>query len=155
MAVLGRTLGRAQSKVQAKVQASPQANAETGLNLGPILLLAIGAIVVVALLQLVQTSDAAISSFAIQKLEQEKLELRTGISQLEGEIARLQSLARIEEEAARLDLVPPLERRDAQVNVPQLGDQRGLPSRFAPEEGPESDAQGQSWWRDLLNLLPF
>jgi cell division protein FtsL len=124
-----------------------------------VLLVAVAAIVIVALLQLVQTSDAATSNFAIQQLEREKLELRTRTSQLEAEIAALSSLSRIEQEAReRLGLEPAAAQQSLQVNVPWPGaDQQLLPTRFAPDEEPEvvEQSDGSGWWRDLLGLLPF
>ncbi len=135
------------------------ATASTSLRVGPVLLVAVVAIVVVALLQLVQTSDAATSNFAIQKIEQERLELRTRTSQLEAEIAALSSLSRIEQEAReRLGLEPAAAQQSLQVNVPWPGaDQQLLPTRFAPDEEPEvvEQSDGSAWWRDLLELLPF
>ena len=136
-----------------------QATASTSLRVGPVLLVAVVAIVIVALLQVVQTSDATTSSFAIQQLEQEKLELRTRTSQLEAEIAALSSLSRSEQEAReRLGLEPAAAQQSLKVNVPWPGaDQQLLPTRFAPDEEPDvverSDRSG--WWRDLLELLPF
>ena len=147
MAVLNRPFDRAQAK------------ANTSLRAGPVLVVAVVAIVVVALLQLVQTSDAATSNFAIQKIEQERLELRTRTSQLEAEIAALSSLSRIEREAReRLGLEPATAQQSLQVNVPWPGaDQQLLPTRFAPDEEPEvvEQSDGSGWWRDLLELLPF
>ena len=135
------------------------ATASTSLRVGPVLLVAVVAIVIVALLQVVQTSDAATSSFAIQQLEQERLELRTRTSQLEAEIAALSSLSRIEQEAReRLGLEPAAAQQSLQVNVPWPGaDQQLLPTRFAPDEEPEvvEQSDGSGWWRDLLELLPF
>ncbi len=135
------------------------ATASTSLRVGPVLAVAAVAIVIVALLQVVQTSDAASSNFAIQQLEQEKLELRTRTSQLEAEIAALSSLSRIEQEAReRLGLEPAAAQQSLQVNVPWPGaDQQLLPTRFAPAEEPEvvEQSDGSGWWRDLLELLPF
>ena len=114
-------------------------------------------IVIVALLQLLQTSDAATSSFAIQQLERNKVELRARVSQLEADIASLSSLTRIEQEGQkRLGLVPPAGRQQLQVNVPwPAEDQQWLPTRFAPDEKPRVSEQDSPWWRDLLKLLPF
>lgn len=135
------------------------ATTSTSLRVGPVLLVAVAAIFIVALLQLVQTSNATTSNFAIQQLEQERLELRTRTGQLEAEIAALSSLSRIESEAReRLGLEPAVAQQSLQVNVPWPGaDQQLLPTRFAPDEKPEVVEQsgGSVWWRDLLELLPF
>ena len=135
------------------------ATASTSLRAGPVLLVAVVAIVMVALLQLVQTSDATTRNFAIQQLEQERLELRTRTGQLEAEIAALSPLSRIEQEAReRLGLEPAAAQQSLQVNVPWPGaGQQLLPTRFVPEEEPVvvEQSDGSVWWRDLLELLPF
>lgn len=145
MAILDRTVVRSQPKAVASVR------------LGPVLLAAGAVIVAVGLLQLVQTSRATTASFAIQRLEQEKLELEAAVRQLEAEVASLSSLARIEQEAGRLGLGPPQARESVEVNVAWPADGQRLPTRFAPGENGEPGVgeQGSSWWRDLLELLPF
>ncbi len=148
MAVLNRTLERAQPK------------ATVSLRLGPVLLVAGLAIVIIALLQVVQTSEATTTSFAIQELEQERLELETSVRQLEAEVAALSSLSRIEQEARRLGLEPPQARESVEVNVAWLAaDEERLPTRFAPGEQGQAGVDGHpdssGWWRDLLKLLPF
>ena len=146
MAVLNRTAVRAQPK------------STTALRLAPVLLAAGGAIVVIALLQVVQTSQATTTSFAIQRLERQRLEVEANVRQLEAEVSALSSLPRIQWEAKRLGLQPPRERTSVEVNVAWPAADRGrLPSRFAPVEDEEAqvDGQGSSWWRDLLQLLPF
>ncbi len=144
MAILNRPLERARPKARAS------------LRVGPVLLAAGAMIAVIALLRVVQTSDAATTSFAIQKLEQEKLESQAVVHQLERENAKLQSLAHIEAEARALGLTAPQRRDAVQVNVPRRdADQPRLPTRYALDEEAEVEGQGSSWWRDLLDLLPF
>lgn len=146
MAVLNRTLAR----TQAKATASPR--------LAHVLLVAVAVVVVVALLQVVQTSRATTASFAIQRLKQEKLELETEVRQLEAEVGSLSSLSRIEGEAERLGLEPAEDRQTVEVNVAWASADEGrLPTRFAPGEQQEAEVNGQgsSWWRDLLEPLPF
>ena len=126
---------------------------------GRVLLVAGVIVVVVALLQLMQSSEAVTSSFAIQRLGSERLELRTRVSQLEAEIASLSSLSRIEREAQdRLGLEPAAGQQSVQVNVPwPAANQQFLPSRYAPPETAAADERPEEsgWWRDLLELLPF
>ncbi len=126
---------------------------------GRVLLVAGVIIVVVALLQLMQSSEAVTSSFAIQGLGSERLELRTRVSQLEAEIASLASLSRVEREAQeRLGLVPATGQQSVQVNVPwPAASQQLLPSRYAPPEATAAEAptDESGWWRDLLDFLPF
>lgn len=118
------------------------------------------AVAIIALLQLSQRSEATTTSFAIQGLEQEKLELRTTVRQLEAEVAALSSLSRIEREAVRLGLEPPRARESIQVNVVWSAVDDGLlPTRFAPAGEAEAKEEGRSersaWWQELLELLPF
>jgi cell division protein FtsL len=144
MALLSRTIARTQSKAQAS------------LRTGPILLAAVAIIVIVALLRVVQTSQATTASFQIQDLEEQKLELETSVQELEAEIASLSSLARIEQEAERLGLGPPAARDGFEVNVaPPIAEGERLPSRFQPDEKARTDEGGSPWWQDLLGLLPF
>ncbi len=146
MAVANRALGRSEAK------------ATPSLRLGPLLLMAGAAIVVIALLQVVQSSEATTASFKIQRLEGQKLELETSVHQLEAEVASLSSLSRIENEAKRLGLGPAQAQESVVVNVPgPTDDLARLPSRFAPSETKQAggDGQGSSWWRSLLKHLPF
>ncbi|MGB2696065.1 MAG: hypothetical protein WBD55_12885 [Dehalococcoidia bacterium] len=139
-----RTFGRAQR------------SAETPVKLAPVLLVIGAIIVLVALVQLVQTSNATTSNFAIQELGQQKLEAETRVGRLESEIGGLSSLPRIEREATgRLGLVPPVDQRSVSVNVPLPAAEVGLPSRFAPDAEPEVAESDDSWWQNLLDLLPF
>lgn len=126
------------------------------LRLAPVLIVAALAIITVALLRVVQTSDVATTNFHIQQLEQERLEMRTRVGQVEAQIAALSSLSRIEREAReRLGLEPPAAQRTVAVNVPWPAAEQQLPTRFAPDEDVAVDEQGSAWWRDLLHLLPF
>ena len=145
MALLGRALERTQRSTS-----PPQRLRQALVVIGV-------AIVIAALLQLLQRSEATDTSFAIQQMEEEKVELRAQVTQLEAEIAGLSSLSRIEREARdRLKLAPPVAQHSLRVNVPwPATDQQWLPTRFAPEEKPAMDEHGSSWWRDLVGLLPF
>lgn len=146
MAVLNRTLPRSDAKPAT----------ESSLRLGPILLIAAATLVVIAILQVVQTSQATTTSFSIQQMKQEKLELESAVRELEAEVGALSSLQRIEREAERLGLAPAAERMTVRVNVPLPEvESGGLPSRFAPGGGTESEASGSPWWRDLIEALPF
>ena len=147
MAVLNRTLVRAKPK------------ARPALRLRPTLLTAGAAIVIIALLQVIQTSEATTASFNIQRLEQRHLELRLSVEQLQAEVAGLSSLSRIEQEATRLGLVAPKDQETVAVNVPWPGaEEDQLPTRFAPagqSEEERSSGDGSAWWQDPLGLLPF
>ena len=143
MAVLNRPFDR-----------SP-ARATSAIHLGPVLVVAVVAIAVVALLQVAKTSDATASSFAILRLKQERLEIEVGVRQLEAEVASLASLSRIEQEAERLGLQPPAGRASVQISVAWPAEAEQLPTRYAPNIEPELGQQNSSWWRDLLEFLPF
>lgn len=134
--------------------AAPSPKAIT-LRPGPILVIAMAAILVIAMLQVMQTSRATTANFSIQQLEAEKVQLEAALSELEADVAQYSSLARIEEEAARLGLVPAAGRASLEVNVPLPVSEQRLPSRFAPDEEAGVDGQGPSWWQDLLKVIPF
>lgn len=148
MAVLNRSIGRAQA--QSRAQTKP-------LRIGPVLAVTAIAIVVLAVLQLTETSDATTTNFAIQRLEEQKLQLQTEKRQLETEVATLSSLSRVEQEAReRLGLEPPRSRETIEVNASwPAQDQPRLPSRFAPDAAADESGESSAWWRDLLKLLPF
>ena len=148
MAVVNRSIAPARPKV-----------APT-LRLVPVLLIAGGAIVIIALLQVIQTSEATTASFAIQRLEQQRLELENSLRGLEADVAALSSLDRIEREARRLGLQPPRAQETVEINVaPPGAEEDWLPSRFAPagddQAGEHAGSDGSAWWEDLLDLVPF
>jgi hypothetical protein len=148
VAVANRSIARAGGK------------AAPSLRILPVLLIAGAAIVVIGLLQVVQTSEATTASFAIQRLEQRRLELEASVRGLEADVAALSSLERIERESRRLGLVTPVAQETIEVNVPLAEqDENLLPSRFTvagQEEAEENgSAGGSSWWESLLDLLPF
>lgn len=127
------------------------------MRLGPILAVTAFVIVIIGLLQIVQTSQATTRTFAIQRLEQEKLEIGAQVRQLEAEVAGLSSIARIEGESKRLGLVKPESVQAVEVNVPEEdAGLNQLPTRYSAEQQQtEETEQDAPWWRDLLGLLPF
>jgi len=145
VALLGRTLERAVPVTRVSLRPLP-------------LLMLVGAVIFgILLLRVLLTSNLTTTNFTIQQLQQERLEKQARVAQLESEAAFLMSLSRIEQDArVRLGLVPPVARESVQVNVAWPGTgERGLPSRFAPDDQAEGSGQGSSWWRDLLDFLPF
>ena len=144
MAVISRTIS------------PPQQQASIAVRFGPLLLIAVAALIIVGLLRVVQTSQATTAGFAVQALQQDKLELETALRQLEADVAMLSSLERIEREAQRLGLAPPAAQASVRVNV-ALAAANTLPTRFAPAEDAEESAGSgaTSWWRSLLKPLPF
>ena len=145
MAVISRTISPPQQQTSTSI----------AVRLGPFLLIAVAALVIVGLLRVVQTSQATTAGFAVQALQQDKLEVETALRQLEADVALLSSLERIEREALRLGLAPPSVQASVRVNV-ALPATNALPTRFAAEEAEESTGSGAtSWWRSLLKPLPF
>ncbi|MCH8849847.1 MAG: hypothetical protein IIC89_03365 [Chloroflexi bacterium] len=143
MALLNRTVATAAPRT-------------TTLRLGPILFLAAAAVVAVAMLQVAQTSRATTASFAIQSLEQERIELDAAVRELEADVAGFASLSYIQEEAARLGMVPAESREAVEVNVLWSGASgQQLPTRFFPNEEASVEEPGSSWWQGLLEYLPF
>ncbi len=166
MALLNRTIAATQPKA-----AGARLGPKTGgaqLQLMPLLLIAVGAVIVIGLLRVVQTSQATSASFAMQSLQQDKLELATGVRQLEAEVASLSSLERIEREAERLGLELPVTVTHTTVDAvwPAAADDL-LPARFAPavEEdaatvdaamaGADGSPDDAEWWQQLLKSFPF
>jgi cell division protein FtsL len=144
MAVLSRTLARAQPR--------------SALKVAPVLLGAAALIAVLSLIRVLQTSEATTAAFSMQQLEQEKVELEASVRQIEAEVAGLSSLERVEREAQRMGLLPPVARQSVTINVPWPEQDGGqLPSRFAPrgESADVEETSDSSWWDDVVDALPF
>ena len=150
MAVVNRALPRSHSRRKAEATI-------VNLRAGPILLIAAVAIVIIGLLQIIQTSQATTRTVEIHKLEQQKLQLGAEVRELEAQVAGLSSLPRIRGESQRLGLVRPqsIEAVEVNVGVPDEAVDR-LPSRFEAGQVQLQEADEDSpWWRDLIGLLPF
>jgi cell division protein FtsL len=147
MAVLNRTIPHPLAKVPAR----------PSIRIGPVLLLAGAAAVIIGLMQVVQMSEATTTNFAIQKRQHDKLQLEASVHELEANIAALSSITRVEQEAKRLGLQPATSRDVISVNVAWPGASSPLPSSLAPPDQQEAAGvtKDTPWWRDLLNLLPF
>ena len=123
-------------------------------SLRRILALAFGAVALLGLLQVIQTSDATSTSYTIRHLEQERQDWSAQVHRLEAEVATLASLERVEREARdRLGMVPAEKVLYLDVDVPPP-QQQLLPRRFSASK-PSVDEPGTSWWQALLKLLPF
>lgn len=131
--------------------------AQTSLRLWSlrrILALAFGAVALLGLLQVIQTSDATSTGYNIRRLEQERLDWSARVHRLEAEVASLTSLERMEREArGRLGMVPADKVLYLEVDVPPPR-QQPIPRRFSPSETGAGSA-GAPWWQALLKLLPF
>jgi cell division protein FtsL len=143
LALLNRTLSRAEAQQRA-------------FRIAPLLLVAGVVVVAVAVAQLLLRSEATTATFEIRSLEQQRLGLETEVRQLEAEVASLSALARVEREAKRLGLGPPVGQDTVQVNVAWEGaDQERLPTRFARDDEEDAGGDATPWWQDMLDLLPF
>ena len=123
-------------------------------SLRRILVLAFGAVALLGLLQVIQTSDATSTGYNIRQLEQERLDWSARVHQLEAEVASLTSLERMEREArAHLGMAPAEEVLYLEVDIPPPR-QQPVPRRFLTSE-PGASEVGAPWWQALLKLLPF
>ena len=139
MAVIGRPLARTSFRLW---------------SLRRILALAFAVVALLGLLQVIQTSDATSTGYAIRSLEEERLDWSAQVHSLEAEVASLASLERVEREAkGRLGLVP-AERVIYLESNTAPPSQQLVPRRFFTSE-PGSGNAGTSWWQALLKLLPF
>lgn len=123
-------------------------------SLRRVLAFAVCAVAVLALLQVMQTSDATSTGYSIRRLERERQDWSASVHRLEAEVATLTSLERVEREArGRLGLVPAEKVIYLEVAVapPQ---QQLVPRRFFASDSSAGEA-GTSWWQALLKLLPF
>jgi cell division protein FtsL len=144
MALLNRTIVRAEPRPR------------TGVQYRPIVLTVVVAIVIISVVQIVQTSRATTANYDIQRLEQERLQLESSVRQMEADVASLSSLERVRREANGLGLAPPQKRYGVEVGLPWPADEGEIPSRFQAGEGQrDADEGGSPWWRDALELLPF
>ncbi len=123
-------------------------------SLRRIVALAFGAMALLGLLQVIQTSDATSTGYNISRLEQERLDWSAQVHRLEAEVASLTSLERVEREArGRLGMVPAETVLYLEVEVTPPRQQR-IPRRFLTSE-PGASVAGTPWWEALLELLPF
>jgi len=144
MALLNRTIVRAEPRPR------------TGVQYRPIVLTVVVAVVIISVIQIVQTSRATTANYDIQRLDQERLQLQSAVGQLEAEVASLSSLERVRTEANRLGLAPPRQRYGIEVGLTWPADEGRIPSRYQPGDGQRNaDEGGSPWWRDVLGLLPF
>jgi hypothetical protein len=111
-------------------------------------------VALLGLLQVIQTSDATSTGYAIRGLEQQRLDWSAKVHSLEAEVATLASLERVEREAKdRLGLVPAEKviYLESAVAPPR---QQLVPRRFYVSDSGAGETD-TSWWQALLKLLPF
>ena len=117
-----------------------------------------GAVVVLvagALLQVNQFSAVTGTGYEIEQLKRERAARLAENHELEAEVARLSSLARVEIEArTRLQMDKPRTVHHMQVNS-DVPDHQTLPTRFLPAGPAGAPDDDPPFWRRLLDLLPY
>ncbi|MGB4863912.1 MAG: hypothetical protein WBO97_15775 [Tepidiformaceae bacterium] len=105
-----------------------------------------------ALLPVLQNSLATSRGFDIQATQRQETTLNGQISLLEGEVASLTSIARIERRAREIGLGPAADPIYVHVDEPGPAPAK-LPSEYLPKSDtpPVSTAP---WWKSLVNWLP-
>ena len=116
-----------------------------------IILMAVG---LAAFLPLLQESQVVNVNYSIRQLERQRNDWEARSQELEAEIASLAALDRIEKDAReRLDMQAPESTLYLSVDVASPESQP-IPARFLPPKQ-ESAKEDKSWWRSLLDMLPF
>jgi cell division protein FtsL len=122
------------------------------------LLLIVAALLLIgaAALQVNQFSAVTGTGYEIEDLKRARAEKQATNHDLEAEVARLSSLARVEIEArVRLGMEPPRSVVHLEI-VGAVPDHQTLPTRYLPEEQAAEDASDDgSFWDHVLDLLPF
>jgi cell division protein FtsL len=125
-----------------------------------LIVVAAGAAVLFALLQVNQFSRATSTGYALDALRQQQAMKQAQNHELEAQVAELSSLGRVSWDArTKLGLVPASKRVYITVNQP-VPDRQTLPTRYqqqaaaaAPAATPQ--AGGAPWWKHILDLTPF
>ena len=121
-------------------------------RLNPGLLAVIAFTALAALLPVVQNSTATSRGFDIQSSQRQEAQLVGEIGLLEGEVASLTSLTRIERRAREIGLVPVPDPIFITVNEPGPAPAQ-LPSEYLPR--PEARVVSSTpWWKSLVSWLP-
>jgi cell division protein FtsL len=108
-----------------------------------------------ALLQVNQLSAVTGQGYRIEELKRERAAKQAENHELEAEVARLSSLARVEIEArTRLEMAPPKRTLHLPVNRP-VPDHQTLPTRFLPSQPETIERDDPPFWRRVLDLLPY
>jgi hypothetical protein len=118
---------------------------------------ALVALVAVALVQVNQLGRMTGKGYQIDELNRERAARRAENREVEAQVARLSSLARVDWDArVRLGMVPAARKLHIAVNA-TVPEHQALPPRFLPAEAPPAPppAAGRPWWKRALDLLPF
>jgi hypothetical protein len=123
-----------------------------GLRLNLWLAGAIAAAGISALLPVLQNSLATSRGFDIQASQRQEAELDGQISLLEGEVASLTSVSRIERRALEIGLLPVTDPIYVTVNEPGPAPAK-LPSEYLPRADTKP-VSSTPWWKPLVSWLP-
>ena len=105
-----------------------------------------------AMLPVFQNSATTSTGFDLQSLENEQGRLQGEIGLLEGDVARLSSLSRIQRRANELGFVAAMD--PIYVRVDEAGPEPAkIPAEFLPPPIPRAVGRS-SWWRSLFEWLP-
>ncbi len=120
-------------------------------NLSGLVNTCVAIVAMTTLMLLVQISGVASMAYEVQRLEDLRTYWQESNYRAETEIARLQSLPRIEEEATtRLKMVPAKE----PIPVMMSGPFQARPSLPQAVRGPSPKASSsQQWWQGILDLM--
>jgi cell division protein FtsL len=116
---------------------------------------AIALVVVAAGFQVNQFSRLTSRSYAINTLNAQRAARQADNHQLEADVARLSSLARVDWEArTRLHMEPAQSRLYIDVNRPPP-ERESLPTRFLPADRSPGAQPSDPFWKWVLRALPF
>jgi cell division protein FtsB len=123
---------------------------------GRLVLIGAGALVIFgALLQVNQFSAVAGTGYEIEQLKRDRATKQAEIHELEAEVARLSSLARVDIEArVRLGMTPASQTIHMEVTG-AVPDHQTVPTRFLPSEREAAGPGDPPLWKRLADLLPF
>ncbi len=116
---------------------------------------AISLLVAIAVLKVNQFSRATSTSYEINALTAQRADKLAQNHELEAEVARLSSLARVDIEArTRLRMEPATRKLYIGINQP-VPDRQSLPTRFLPPDHPKAALSEGPLWKHLLDVIPF
>lgn len=122
----------------------------SGFTLASVALLAVG---VVGLVQVLQTTQVAATGYEVRALEREQQDLDADIRLLEAQIASSSNLEQIQKDATtRLGMVRADQKVRVAVDVPAPAI-IPLPRRYVPVQE-EQEAPGVAWWERVLGVIP-
>ena len=104
-----------------------------------------------ALLPVVQNSMATSRGFDIQAAQRQQAQLNGEIGTLEGEVAAMTSITRIERRAREIGLLPVTDPIYVNVNEPGPAPAK-LPSEYLPNDDAHP-VSSSPWWKSLVSWL--